>query len=182
VKEILEMKRGERILIRELSIQLIRHPVPVIIVLTKFDLVLSQFLTGSEGRSSQHDERARTWAYTQCEESCRSLFRTEPKDVPAEIVSGSRSLFCERSLHVLICLVKVQFGHLIGKLVTTTDRFIMGLRTTSITSTRSSLQEAKPRVAPVPLVWSVASRVSQDIIIQACIEYVNCLQTLTSFR
>ena len=174
------MKRGERILIRDLSIQLIRDPVPVIIVLTKFDLVVSQILTGSEGRSPQHDERAKTLAYTRCEESCRSLFCTEPKDVPAEIVSGSRSLFL--SLHVLICLVKVQFGHLIGKLVAMTDRFILGLRTTSITSTRSSLQEAKPRVAPVPLVWSVASRVSQDIIIQACIEYVNCLQTLTSFR
>jgi hypothetical protein len=175
VKEILEMKSGEWVLIQDLSIQLIRDSVHVIIVLTKFDVVVSRMLAGPEGRNSQHDERARTRAYTQCEESCRSLFCTEPKDVPAEIVSGSISLFYKIYLDVLICLVKVQFGDLIGKLVTTTDRFIMGSRTTPTSPTRSNVQEAKPRVAPVPLVWSVASRASQNIIILACIEYVHYL-------
>ena len=169
------MKSGERGLIKDLSIQLIRDSVHVIIVLTKFDMVVSRMLVRPGGRNSQHDERARTRAYTQCEESCRSLFCTEPKDVPAEIISGSISFFCKIYLDVLICSVKVQFGDLIGKLVTTTDRFIMGSRTTSTSPTRSNVQEAKPRVAPVPLVWSVASRVSQNIIILACIEYVHYL-------
>lgn len=175
MKEILEMKSGERFWIQDSSIRLIRDSVHVIVVLTKFDVVVSRMLVGPEGRNSQQDERARTRAYTQCEESCRSLFGTEPKDVPAEIVSGSISLFCKMSLAVLIYLVKVQFGDLVGKLVTTTDRFIMGSRTTSTSPTRSNVQEAKPRVAPVPLVWSVASRVSQNIIILACIEYVHYL-------
>ena len=71
---------------------------PVIVVLTKFDMVVSQVLHDSGGRSFQHDERARTIAYLQCEQACRSLFRTEPRDVPAEIVSGSWCLFCEMNL------------------------------------------------------------------------------------
>ena len=73
-----------------------------------------------------------------------------------------------------------EFDGLVNNLTTTTDQFITGSLTVS-TSAQSSSQGAKPRIAPVPLVWSVALRVSQNIIIQASIEYVVCLLTLVSF-
>ena len=72
-----------------------------------------------------------------------------------------------------------QYGALINNLIMTTDRFIMGSRTAP--SSRSSSQGAKPRIAPAPLAWSVALRSSQDINIQACIEYVVCPLTLFLF-
>jgi len=46
---------------------------------------------------------------------------------------------------------------------------------------RSSSQVSKPRIAPVPLLWSAALRVHQDIFIQASIEYVDFLLNLISF-
>ena len=61
---------------------------PVIVVFTKFDLVVSQILLDTEGESSQHLGQARARAYTQYEQSCHSLFGREPKNIPAEIVSG----------------------------------------------------------------------------------------------
>ena len=75
--------------------------------------------------------------------------------------------------------VMPQYSALINNLTTTTDRFIMGSRTAP--SSRSSLQGAKSRIAPAPLTWSVALRASQDITIQASIEYVLRLSTLISF-
>ena len=72
-----------------------------------------------------------------------------------------------------------QYGALINNLIVTTDRFILGSRTAP--SPRSSSQKAKPRIAPVPLAWSVALRASMDITIQASIEYVVCLSTIISF-
>jgi hypothetical protein len=65
--------------------------VPVIIVFTKFDMVVSQVLLESESRSSQQREHARAMAYTQYQQSCRSLFLKEAslREVPTEIVSGS---------------------------------------------------------------------------------------------
>jgi hypothetical protein len=56
--------------------------VPVIIALTKFDQVVP-----IEGGSS-----ARTNARTRFEQTWDSMFRREPRDMPAEIVSGS--CFC----------------------------------------------------------------------------------------
>jgi len=123
--------------------------VPIIVAFTKFDSAVSKFVTDFEG----HYESARTTAYTRCEQSCRSVFGRELKDVPAEIVS-----------------VDSRFHDLIGKLVVTTDKFMTGRRTVSTTSVRSRAQMAKPRVAPVSLAWSAALRVCQDIIIQASIE------------
>jgi hypothetical protein len=61
--------------------------VPVIVAFTKFDEVVA-----IEGGSS-----ARTNARARYEQACRSLFRREPRDVPAEIVSGSCCLFCDLS-------------------------------------------------------------------------------------
>ena len=53
-------------------------------------------------------------------------------------------------------------------------------RTTSAPA-RSSSQVSKPRIAPVPLLWSAALRVHEDIFIRAFIEYVNFLPNLISF-
>jgi len=62
-----------------LHIQLTRDPVPVVVAFTKFDHIVE-----IEGGTS-----ARNKARTRFEQSCRSLFRKEPSDVPAEIVSGT---------------------------------------------------------------------------------------------
>ncbi len=79
--------------------------------------------------------------------------------------------------HHLLTVVP-QYGALINNLIVTTDRFIMGSRTAP--SSRSSSQGAKPRIAPIPLAWSVALRASRDITIQASIEYVaRCLSVDT---
>jgi hypothetical protein len=67
--------------------------VPVVLVFTKFDMVVSQVLFDIADGDAQQHERARTRAITIYEESCRRLFRKEPRDVPAEIVSGTRSLY-----------------------------------------------------------------------------------------
>jgi hypothetical protein len=67
---------------------LTRVSVPVILVLTKFDLVVSQILLDSFSGAPQYYERARASAHTAFEESCRRTFNKEPRDVPAEIVSG----------------------------------------------------------------------------------------------
>jgi len=140
-------------------------------VFTKFDQVVT-----IEDRNSARIE-ARAWY----EQSCRPLFRRKARDVPAEIVSGSSFLFCGMALDDLLFSVKSQFNDLIDNLVVTTDKFIIGSRTASNPSARSNTQGAKPRIAPIPLVWSAAVRVHQDIFIQASIEYVAFLQSLISF-
>jgi len=117
--------------------------VPVVVVFTKFDLIVS-----AEGGS--HERASRTKAHTQYEALGRSLFG---RDVPAEIVS-----------------VNSQYRGLICNLAVTTDKLIMGPRAAPSTSARSNALGTKSRIAPVPLVWSVALRVSQDISIQASIE------------
>ncbi|KAH9041170.1 hypothetical protein EDB84DRAFT_1474633 [Lactarius hengduanensis] len=121
--------------------------VPVVVVFTKFDVVVSEVRLDSPGESH---ERARTRAHTMYEGSCRRLFHKDPRDVPAEIVSESS-----------------RFIDLIDNLVVTTDRFITDSRGPSA---RSSGQGAKQRVGAVPLAWSAALRVNHDIIIQASIE------------
>ncbi|KAF8489086.1 hypothetical protein F5888DRAFT_1731195 [Russula emetica] len=133
VDEILQMRRA-----------------PVVVAFTKSDLAFPH-ISGSESGHYQYQDRTRTRAYAQCEQLCRSLFRREARDVPAELVS-----------------VMPQYGGLLNNLIVTTDRFIMGSRTAP--SSRSSSQGAKPRIAPAPLVWSVALRASRDITIQTSID------------
>jgi hypothetical protein len=65
-----------------------RVSVPVILVFTKFDEVVSQVLLDSFSGAPQYHERARASAHTTYEESCHRIFDKEPRDVPAEIVSG----------------------------------------------------------------------------------------------
>ena len=74
-----------------------------------------------------------------------------------------------------------QFGALLNNLIVTTDRLIMGSRTASALSAQSSSQGTEPRIAPIPLAWSVALRVSRDISTEASIEYVDCILTFISF-
>src|SRR6267154_2894126 len=176
VNEILNMRRGKHSHFRGLHIRLIGESVPAVVAFTKSDLAFPH-ISGSESGHYQYQDRTRTRAYAQCEQLCRSLFRREARDVPAELVSGayfySLSGMC---LDVIICFAVIpQYGALINNLIVTTDRFIMGSRTAP--SSRSSSQGAKPRITPAPLAWSVALRASRDITIQASIEYV-CFSTL----
>ncbi|KAN0125392.1 hypothetical protein V8E53_015527 [Lactarius tabidus] len=123
--------------------------VPVILVFTKFDLVVSRVHLDSFSGAPQDRERARARAHTMYDESCRHIFDKEPRDVPAEIVSE-----------------KGRFSDLIENLVVTTDRLITGSRG----PTRAGAQGGKQRLGAVPLSWSAAVRVDHDIIIQATIE------------
>jgi len=119
--------------------------VPVILVLTKFDALVAKVRLDIPSH-----ERARAEAHAMYENLCRQIFRKEPRDVPAEIVSE-----------------KPRFTDLIENLVMTTDRFIIGSRASS---SRAGAQGSKQRIGAVPLAWSAAVRVNHDIIIQASIE------------
>ena len=65
---------------------------PVVLVFTKFDVVVSQVLFDIAGGDAQHHERAWARARTLYQESCHRLFHKDPGGVPAEIVSGTLSL------------------------------------------------------------------------------------------
>jgi hypothetical protein len=58
--------------------------VSVVTAFTKFDVVILI----ESGKFQTHD-RARNNVDTRYEQSCRFLFRKNPKDVPAEIVRGT---------------------------------------------------------------------------------------------
>ena len=78
---------------------------PVILVITKFDLVVAQVLLDSFSGAPQHHQRARASAHTMYEESCRRIFDKEPREVPAEIVSGIYSflpVLLEGSTDILV--------------------------------------------------------------------------------
>jgi len=77
------MRRGICASIRGSHIQLIRGPVPVLVAFTKFDQVV--VLEGGSSATSS----------ARVDQSCRSLFRRESRDVPAEIVSGIALLIVE---------------------------------------------------------------------------------------
>ncbi|KAH8989937.1 hypothetical protein EDB86DRAFT_2941602 [Lactarius hatsudake] len=125
--------------------------VPVILVFTKFDVVVTQALFDTPRDDEQRHERARAKALAMYEDSCRRLFHQEPRDVPAEVVSE-----------------KPRDVDLIEKLVVTTDSFILGSRGPSAAG--FGIQGGNPRVSTVPLAWSAALRVSHDIVVQASIE------------
>ena len=81
------MRNGKRTQIQCLYIQLIGDSVPVVVAFTKSDLAFPH-ISGSDGGNSQYQDRARSRACAQCEQLCRPLFHREPRDVPAELVSG----------------------------------------------------------------------------------------------
>ncbi|KAI9436782.1 hypothetical protein BJY52DRAFT_1421836 [Lactarius psammicola] len=100
--------------------------VPVILVFTKFDMIVPEV----RGDMQQH-RHARARALAMCKDSCRRLSNKDPRDVPAEIVS-----------------VKPRYTDLIEKLVATTDRSIMGPHSPSV---GFGVQGGKPQVCDVPL-------------------------------
>jgi hypothetical protein len=65
----------------------------VVVVFTKFDVLISQILLGqvlgSPSDERQSVERARARAHKMYDDLCHRLFHKDPKDVPAEIVSGA---------------------------------------------------------------------------------------------
>jgi len=65
--------------IQDLHIKLTRDSVPVVVAFTKFD----QAVAIKDGSFLRTDAR------TRIEQLCRSLFRRELSDVPADIVSGT---------------------------------------------------------------------------------------------
>ena len=78
---------------------------PVVLVFTKFDVVVSQILAEIAGGDAQYHGRARAMAHTMLEGSCRRRFHKELGDVPAEIVSGTFFLILlEGSSDILIVL------------------------------------------------------------------------------
>lgn len=61
---------------------------PVMVVFTKYDVVVSQVRLDNPSGELQNHERAKARAHTMYEDSCHRLFHKDPKEVPAEIVSG----------------------------------------------------------------------------------------------
>ncbi|KAF8264469.1 hypothetical protein EI94DRAFT_1703199 [Lactarius quietus] len=101
--------------------------VPVILVFTKFDEVVTQLLSNTASGDAQHYGHAQAWAHTMLEDSCRCLLCKDPRAVPAEIVSD-----------------KARFSDLINHLVATTDSLITDSRAPSAGSSR---HEAMPQGA-----------------------------------
>jgi hypothetical protein len=60
--------------------------VPVILVFTKFDELVTTIVRDMDGRDAQHYARAK--ARAKCEETCRVVFHKASNDVPAGVVSG----------------------------------------------------------------------------------------------
>jgi hypothetical protein len=81
------MRRGKRSHLHSLYIRLTGELAPVVVAFTKSDLAFPH-ISGSESGHYRSRDRTRTRAYAQCEQLCRSLFRKEARDVPAELVSG----------------------------------------------------------------------------------------------
>ncbi len=85
-------------------IRLIGDLAPVVVAFTKSDLAYPH-ISGSERGNYQYSDRTRTGAYAQCNELCRSLFRRDSRDVPAELVSGDYFYSPLASpVDVIICL------------------------------------------------------------------------------
>ena len=74
---------------------------PVVLVITKFDVAVSQALFDNFSDTPQQLNRARDSANRTYENSCRRAFDQEPGAIPAEIVSGACSfllVFLEGSI------------------------------------------------------------------------------------
>jgi len=124
--------------------------VPVILVLTKFDEVVSEVLFDIARGDVMQYERARARAHTNYEDCIRRQFDKDPRDVPAEIVSGEPI-----------------YTDLIEKLVVTTDRFVLSSHRPS---TEFGVPGERTRVSTIPLAWSAALRVCRSILLQASID------------
>ncbi len=74
--------------------ELIRGLVPVLIVFTKFDLLVSRVQFDITRGDIQKHEHPGARAHAMYENLCSSLFHQAPKDVPAVIFSGNCSSVC----------------------------------------------------------------------------------------
>jgi len=119
--------------------------VPVILVFTKFDLVVSQVLFDIAHGDA---EGARAIAHAKYEDSCRRLLRKDPRDVPVEIVSD-----------------KPTYVNLVENLAATTDRAIAGPHGAGF-----GAQGERSRVSAIPIAWWAALRVNRGLVLQASIE------------
>ncbi|KAH9018730.1 hypothetical protein EDB85DRAFT_2154290 [Lactarius pseudohatsudake] len=147
--------------------------VPALIVFTKFDLLVSraQF---DVTRGEQPSVKARA-TY---EGLCSSLFHKDSKDVPAVIFSGNfssayvphKTIQCPPSF---ISIEKPAYRDLISELTSTTHAIIKtDSQDLAGRPTSSSQVLPSPPITPTLLAWSIAQRVSHDVIIQASIEHV----------
>ncbi|KAI0246085.1 hypothetical protein BJV78DRAFT_197290 [Lactifluus subvellereus] len=127
--------------------------VPVVLVFTKFDLLVSKVLFDIAGGDSQQHERAKVEAERKYAESCHLLLRKQPRDVPAEIVSTNPGL-----------------SDLISKLFATTHRLVVADSVNAtVVSTSFEAQGEKIQNPPVSLAWSIAQRVSREVNLRASI-------------
>ena len=138
--------------------------VPLVLVFTKFDLIVPKVSSNTPGGNDYRRVRAAH------EGKCRSLFG----DVPAEIVSGDYSFVClflrKSCLTTWFVSAWPGFRDLIDKLVQTTDRLILSHSPKIAASPEA--QRTQPRMSLVPLAWSVSQRASRDINILTAIERV----------
>ena len=67
---------------------------PVLIVFTKFDLLVSRVRFDIARENTQRHEDPVARAYAMYENLSRSQFRKDPKDVPVVIFSGNCSSLC----------------------------------------------------------------------------------------
>jgi len=88
VEEILALNGGKRANKYPFHLMKQATVVPVVVVATKFDLVITQALIDIAGGDIRFYEKAKTSAHERYEQSCRSLFHRNPRDVPVEIVSS----------------------------------------------------------------------------------------------
>ena len=88
MEEILALNRGERANKHPFCLMEQTIVVPVVVVATKFDLVITQALIDIVGGDPRFYEKAKTSAHERYARSCRSLFHRNPRDVFVEIVSS----------------------------------------------------------------------------------------------
>ena len=69
--------------------ELIRGLVPILIVFTKFDLLVSRVQSDITHGVIQTHKHPDARAHAMYEDLCRSLFHKDPKDAPAVIFSGN---------------------------------------------------------------------------------------------
>ena len=62
---------------------------PVVLVFTKFDEIVTKVLRDRHGGDTQHHALARARAQQEYEDSCRHLFDKAPGKVPAGVVSST---------------------------------------------------------------------------------------------
>ena len=85
--------------------------VPVVVVFTKFDLVVSKVLSDIAGADSQSHESASATAHRMSEERCRIFLRRNPADVSFEIVSSTlcfHTCYLEQVSYTVVCPQRIQ--------------------------------------------------------------------------